>query len=167
MPQWACKDKNVIFAKMWPLTWPNVIKYWRRTKIVKRNREISARHIDWSLPRSSSSIRGRSPGGSYQLPDRPSYEKCNDRAVVKGIIIFFPKCISYSVEGVDEGGWPQQPMVFFLKIDLLTSPSKLIRLPDGTSASRLQVLLQICLQPHWLNIGNDFLTTGCEFRYTR
>ena len=33
---------------------------------------------------------------------------------LKGIIrVFFPKCWSYSVEGVDEGGWPQQPKVFF------------------------------------------------------
>ena len=47
------------------------------------------------------------------------------------------------MEGVNEGGWPQQPKVFFLKIALLAidSHSKLIRLPAGTSASRLQVLL--------------------------
>ena len=76
---------------------------------------------------------------------------------------FFPKCWSYSVERVDEGGWPQQSKVFFLKIALLAnaSPSKLIRLPAGTSASRLQVLFQISLYPHWLNIGwrlfNDWL----------
>ena len=76
-------------------------------------------------------------------------------AVFKGIIRVFPKCWSYSVECVDEGGWPQQPKVFFLKIALLAnaSPSKLIRLPAGTSASSLQVLFQISLYPHWLNIG--------------
>ena len=41
---------------------------------------------------------------------------------------------------------------FFLKIALLAnaSPSKLIRLPAGTSANRLQVLMQISLYPHWL-----------------
>ena len=67
------------------------------------------------------------------------------------------------MERVDEGGWPQQSKVFFLKIALLAnaSPSKLIRLPAGTSASRLQVLFQISLYPHWLNIGwrlfNDWL----------
>ena len=34
------------------------------------NREISSRRIDWSFPRSSTTIRGRSPGGggSYQPP---------------------------------------------------------------------------------------------------
>ena len=51
----------------------------------------------------------------------------------------------------------------FSQIALLAnaSPSKLIRLPAGTSASRLQVLLQISLCHHWLNIGwrlfNDWL----------
>ena len=30
------------------------------------NREISSRRIDWSLPQSSTTIRGRLPGGSYQ-----------------------------------------------------------------------------------------------------
>ena len=82
---------------------------------------------------------------------------------LKGLSGFFPKCCSYSVERVDEGGWPQQSKVFFLKIALLAnaSPSKLIRLPASTSASRLQVLFQISLYPHWLNIGwrlfNDWL----------
>ena len=77
-------------------------------------------------------------------------------APLKGLSgFFFPKCWSYSVERVDDGGWPQQPKVFFLKIALLAnaSPSKLIRLPAGTSASSLQVLFQISLFPHWLNIG--------------
>ena len=39
---------------------------------------------------------------------------------------------------------------FFLKIALLAnaSSSKLIRLPAGTSASRLQVLMQISIYPH-------------------
>ena len=76
------------------------------------------------------------------------------RSCVKGII-FFPKCWSYSVEGVDEGGSPQKPK--FFPQNCLTckriNPSKFIRLPAGTSASRLQVLLQISLYPHWLNIG--------------
>ena len=84
--------------------------------------------------------------------------------LLKGLSgFFFPKYWSYSVERVDEGGWPQQSKVFFLKIALLAnvSPSKLIRLPAGTSASKLQVLFQISLYPHWLNIGwrlfNDWL----------
>ena len=50
------------------------------------NREISSRRIDWFFPRSSTTIRGRSPGGggSYPPPpDRPRYEKCPDRARVK------------------------------------------------------------------------------------
>ena len=50
------------------------------------NREISSRRIDCFFPRSSTTIRGRSPGGgSYQPPpppDRPRYEKCPDRARV-------------------------------------------------------------------------------------
>ena len=49
------------------------------------NREISSRRIDWSFPRSSTTIRGRSPGGGRTPPppDRPRYEKCPDRARVK------------------------------------------------------------------------------------
>ena len=48
------------------------------------NREISSRRIDWFFPRSSTTIRGRSPGGVVPTPpDRPRYEKCPDRARVK------------------------------------------------------------------------------------
>ena len=51
------------------------------------NREISSRRIDWCFPRSSTTtIRGRSPGGVVPTPpppDRPRYEKCPDRARVK------------------------------------------------------------------------------------
>ena len=73
------------------------------------------------------------------------------------------------MERVDEGGGPQQSKVFFLKIALLAnaSPPKLIRLPAGTSASRLQVLFQISLYPIDLTLAGDFLTTGWEFRDTR
>ena len=43
---------------------------------------------------------------------------------IKGIIrVFFPKCWSYSVEAVDEGGRPQQPKVLFLKIALFANAS--------------------------------------------
>ena len=53
------------------------------------NREISSRRIDWSFPRSSTTIRGRSPGGVVPPPpDRPRYEKCPDRARVN-------KCLSF------------------------------------------------------------------------
>ena len=37
---------------------------------------------------------------------------------LKGLSVFFPKCWSYSVERVDEGGWPQQSKVFFSQICL-------------------------------------------------
>ena len=49
------------------------------------NHEISSRRIDWSFPRSSTTIRGRSLGGGVvptPPPDRPRYEKCPDRARV-------------------------------------------------------------------------------------
>ena len=51
------------------------------------NRETSSRRIDWFFfPRSSTTIRGRSPGGgggrANHPPDRPRYEKCPDRARV-------------------------------------------------------------------------------------
>ena len=50
----------------------------------------------------------------------------------------------------------------FPKIALLAnaSPSKLIRLPAGTSASSLQVLFQISLYPIDLTLAGYFLTTG-------
>ena len=50
------------------------------------NREISSRRIDCFFPRSSTTIRGRSPGGVVPTPpDRPRYEKCPDRARVKAL----------------------------------------------------------------------------------
>ena len=102
----------------------------------------------------------------YPHPFPPLREDCE--SAFKGIISFFPKCWSYSVEGVDEGGWPQQPKVFFsklayLQMAALQSWSSCQPVP---SASRLQVLLQISLYPHWLNIGwilfNYWLTDLCS-----
>ena len=100
---------------------------------------------------------------------KPEWMNVAVQRLLKGLSGYFSKCMSYSVEGVDEGGLPQQPKVFFLKIAFLAnaSPLKLIRLPAGTSASRLQVRLQTSLKPHWLNIGCDILTTGWEFPDTR
>ena len=94
------------------------------------------------------------------IPNHVFYVFC----LKKGLSGFFPKCWSCSVEGVDEGGWPQQPKVFFLKVALLAnaSPSKLIRLPSGRYfCEQVANTLPNTLYPHWLNIGwrllNDWL----------
>ena len=57
------------FAKIWPLTCHNWVKYWPRTKNNTTNREYSARAICWSFPRSSTTLRLETPrGGSHQPP---------------------------------------------------------------------------------------------------
>ena len=50
------------------------------------NREILSRRIDCFFSRSSTTIRGRTPGGRTNPPDRPRYEKCPGRARVKSDI---------------------------------------------------------------------------------
>ena len=58
------KLKMPFFAKIWPLTWPNEVKYWPRTKNNMCNLETSSRRVDcFFFSRSSTTIRGRSPGG--------------------------------------------------------------------------------------------------------
>ena len=59
---------NHFFAKIWHLTWPNEVKCWHRTKNNMCNRDILSRRFDCFFPQSSTTIRGRSPGGSYPLP---------------------------------------------------------------------------------------------------
>ena len=58
------------FAKIWPLTCHNWVKYWPRTKNNTTNREYSARAICWSFPPSSTTLRLETPrgGGSHQPP---------------------------------------------------------------------------------------------------
>ena len=61
--------KIMEFAKIWPLTCHNWVKYWPRTKNNTTNREYSARAICWSFPRSSTTLRLETPrGGSHQPP---------------------------------------------------------------------------------------------------
>ena len=72
---------------------------------------------------------------------------------LSGFILFFCKMLELFSERC-RWRWltATSKGLFFLKIALLAnaSPSKLIRLQAGTSASRLQVLMQISLYPHWL-----------------
>ena len=55
----------------------------------------------------------------------PRWYQVRSPGHVKGIISFFPKCMSYSVEGVDEGDWRQQSMFFFFlsKLPYLQMPA--------------------------------------------
>ena len=56
------------FAKIWPLTCHNWVKYWPRTKNNTTNREYSARAICWSFPRSSTTLRLETPRGGRTNP---------------------------------------------------------------------------------------------------
>ena len=68
--------KIMEFAKIWPLTCHNWVKYWPRTKNNTTNREYSARAIYWSFPRSSTTLRLETPrGGSHQPPPPPTPAK--------------------------------------------------------------------------------------------
>ena len=55
--------KIMKFAKIWPLTRHNWVKYWSRTKNNTTNREYSARAICWSFPLSSTTLRLETPRG--------------------------------------------------------------------------------------------------------
>ena len=60
--------KIVEFAKIWPLTCHNWVKYWPRTKNNTTNREYSARAICWSFPWSSTTPRLEMPRGGVAPP---------------------------------------------------------------------------------------------------
>ena len=60
--------KIMEFAKIWPLTCHNWVKYWPRTKNNTTNREYSARAIYWSFPRSSTTLRLETPRGGRTNP---------------------------------------------------------------------------------------------------
>ena len=64
-------EKIVEFAKIWPLTCHNRVKYWSRTKNNTTNREYSARAIFWSFPRSSTTLRLETPRGVAPTPPPP------------------------------------------------------------------------------------------------
>ena len=91
---------------------------------------------------------------------------------LKGLSGFFPKCFSYSVKGVDEGGWPQQPKVFFFsKLPYLQMPAlqswsgcQPVLLQAGSKYSYIGKCPYV---PIDLTLAVDFLTTGWEFRDTR
>ena len=65
--------KIMEFAKIWPLTCHNWVKYWPRTKNNTTNREYSARAICWSFPRSSTTLRLETPRGGRTNPPPPPY----------------------------------------------------------------------------------------------
>ena len=73
------------FAKIWPLTCHNRVKYWPRTKNNTTNREYSARAICWSFPQSSTTLRLETPrgGGSHPPPTPAKVVKHGLRARVK------------------------------------------------------------------------------------
>ena len=75
------------------------------------NREISSRRIDWFFPRSSTTIRGRSPGGGSHQPPPPLHGRRWQnteygrglrhqllRLVTSGTLIFFSRSSS-SIRG--------------------------------------------------------------------
>ena len=63
------------------------------------------------------------------------------------------------MERVDEGGWPQQPKVFFLKIALHANAKNL--------QSWCKYSFKYPYIPIDLTLAGDFLTTGWEFRDAR
>ena len=63
------------FAKIWPLTCHNWVKYWPRTKNNTTNREYSARAICWSFPRSSTTLRLETPRGGVAPTPPPTPAK--------------------------------------------------------------------------------------------
>ena len=68
--------KIMEFAKIWPLTCHNWVKYWPRTKNNTTNREYSARAICWSFPRSSTTLRLETPrGGGHTNPTPPLHRR--------------------------------------------------------------------------------------------
>ena len=67
-PLWPCKAKKCHFSRKFDF-WPDLTR--PRTKKNMCNREISSRRIDWFFPRSSTTIRGRSPGGV--VPTNPHW----------------------------------------------------------------------------------------------
>ena len=82
------------FAKIWPLTWPNEVKYWPRTKILwliaRSGWGASTGFYREALVQSGTDRQG---GGLYQHPhlDRPRYEK-SDRARVN-VYVEIGKCL--------------------------------------------------------------------------
>ena len=66
--------KIMEFAKIWPLTCHNWVKYWPRTKNNTTNREYSARAICWSFPRSSTTLRLETPRGGV-APTPPLHRR--------------------------------------------------------------------------------------------
>ena len=84
-PLWACKAKRCHFSRKLDL-WPDLTR-WNIDLGLKTICAIARSRRDAStvffFPRSSTTIRGRSPGGVVPTPpDRPCYEKYPDRARV-------------------------------------------------------------------------------------
>ena len=79
--------KIVDFAKIWPLTSHNWVKYWPRTKKRTTNREYSSRAIRWFFPLSSTTLSFETRGGvaSTPPPARPRYENRRARARVNSL----------------------------------------------------------------------------------
>ena len=67
------------FAKIWPLTCHNWVKYWPRTKNNTTNREYSARAICWSFLRSSTTLRLETPRGVAPTPPPTPAKVANHR----------------------------------------------------------------------------------------
>ena len=67
--------KIMEFAKIWPLTCHNWVKYWPRTKNNTTNREYSARANCWSFPRSSTTLRLETPRGVAPTPPPPLHRR--------------------------------------------------------------------------------------------
>ena len=106
------------------------------------------------------------PSTSVLIPHKISR---NLREISRDYQGVFPKCCSYSVEGVDEGGWPQKPKIFFLKIALLQMPT--LRSWSGCQPVLLRAgCTYSCRYPYIpidITLTGDFLTTGWDFRDTR
>ena len=62
MDSWSF-NKIMEFPQIWPFTCHKWVKYWPMTNNNTANRDYSARAINWSFPRSSTTLRLETPGG--------------------------------------------------------------------------------------------------------
>ena len=78
--------KIMEFAKIWPLTCHNWVKYWPRTKNNTTNREYSARAICWSFPRSSKTLRLETSRGGRTNPPPLHRRRWQNTVYGRGLI---------------------------------------------------------------------------------
>ena len=100
------------FAKIWPLTCHNWVKYWSRTKNNTTNREYSARAICWSFPRSSTTLRLETPRGVAPTPPPLHRRRWQNTVYGRGLSHYFQNFATQSQLSKRCASYPTLPYLW-------------------------------------------------------